>query len=325
MNPFFQKLITDTVLRNKKKQEPEKTRYSPYEIAKAYHEFKISAVDFFRDVMFISLGILSASFGLKGFLIPSDFIDGGATGIALLISELTVAKLGVMLVLINIPFLLLGVGVIGRVFAIKAAIAITGLALTTAFVEFNQVTDDKLLVAVFGGFFLGAGIGLTIRGGAVIDGTEVVALYLSKKLGTTVGDIITIINVVIFGIAAYFLSIDIALYAMITYLAASKTVDFVIEGIEEYTGVTIISSHNDEIKDMIINKLGRGVTVYKGRGGYGKKGYIDERNIIYTVVTRLEISKLNSEIHKIDGNAFVVMTAIKDIKGGMIKKRRLKH
>ena len=325
MNPFFQKLITDTVLRNKKKQEPEKTRYSPYEIAKAYHEFKISAVDFFRDVMFISLGILSASFGLKGFLIPNDFIDGGATGIALLISELTVAKLGLMLVLINIPFILLGLGVIGRIFAIKAAIAIAGLALATSFVEFNQVTDDKLLVAVFGGFFLGAGIGLTIRGGAVIDGTEVVALYLSKKLGTTVGDIITIINVIIFGIAAYFLSIDIALYAMITYLAASKTVDFVIEGIEEYTGVTIISSHNDEIKEMIINKLGRGVTVYKGRGGYGKKGYIDERNIIYTVVTRLEISRLNSEIHKIDGNAFVVMTAIKDIKGGMIKKRRLKH
>lgn len=325
MNPFFQRLITDTVLRNKKKQEPEKTRYSPYEIAKAYHEFKISTVDLFRDILFISLGILSASFGLRGFLIPNDFIDGGATGIALLISELTVAKLGVMLVLINIPFLLLGLGVIGRVFAIKAAIAITGLALTTTFIEFEPVTDDKLLVAVFGGFFLGAGIGLTIRGGAVIDGTEVLALYLSKKLGTTVGDIITIINVIIFAIAAYFLSVDIALYAMITYLAASKTVDFVIEGIEEYTGVTIISSHNEEIKDMIINKLGRGVTVYKGRGGYGKKGYIDERNIIYTVVTRLEISRLNSEIHKIDGNAFVVMTAIKDIKGGMIKKRRLKH
>lgn len=325
MNPFFQRIIVDSVLRNKKKQAPGKDRFSPYEIAKAYHEFKISAVDLIRDVLYIGLGILSAAFGLKGFLIPKDFIDGGATGIALLISELTVAKFGLMLVLINIPFLLLGLGVIGRNFAIKAAIAITGLALTTAFIEFKPVTDDKLLVAVFGGFFLGAGIGLTIRGGAVIDGTEVVALYLSKKLGTTVGDIITIINVVIFSVAAYFLAIDIALYAMITYLAASKTVDFVIEGIEEYTGVTIISSHSDEIKDMIINKLGRGVTVYKGRGGYGKKGYIDERNILYTVVTRLEISKLNSEIHKIDGNAFVVMTAIKDIKGGMIKKRRLKH
>jgi len=219
----------------------------------------------------------------------------------------------------------LGLGVIGKNFAIKAALAITGLALVSAFVEFPLVTDDKLLVAVFGGFFLGAGIGLTISGGAVIDGTEVVALYLSKRLGATVGDIITIINIIIFGIAAYLISIDIALYAMITHLAASKTVDFVIEGIEEYTGVTIISSHNEEIKEMIINKLGRGVTVYRGKGGFGKQGHTDEKNIIYTVVTRLEISRLNIEIQKIDPNAFVIMTAIKDVKGGMIKKRRLKH
>jgi len=325
MNPFWQKLITDTVLRHKKKDLAEKAEYSSYEFAKAYYEFKITVVDFFRDLLFISLGVLSATFGLKGFLIPNNFIDGGATGIALLIRQLTGAKLGLMLVLINIPFLLLGLGVIGRNFAIKAAFAIAGLALLAAFMNFKTVTDDKLLVAVFGGFFLGAGIGLTIRGGAVIDGTEVVALYLSKRLGTTVGDIITIINVIIFGVTAYFISIDIALYAMVTYLAASKTVDFVIEGIEEYTGVTIISTHNEEIKEMIINKLGRGVTVYKGREGFGKQGHTDDKNIIYTVVTRLEISRMNNEIHKIDPNAFVIMTAIKDVKGGMIKKRRLKH
>jgi len=324
MNPFFQKIIIDSVLRNKK-QLPEKPNYSSYQLAKAYREFKISVLAFLRDIIFISLGILSAAFGLKGFLIPNHFIDGGATGVALLISQLTVAKLEVMLVLINIPFLLLGLGVIGRNFAIKATLAITGLALVSAFVHFPHVTDDKLLVAVFGGFFLGAGIGLTIRGGAVIDGTEVVALYLSRRLGTTVGDIITIINVIIFGVAAYFLSVDIALYAMITYLAASRTVDFVIEGIEEYTGVTIISSHSEEIKEMIINKLGRGITVYKGKSGFGKMGHTDDKNIIYTVITRLEISKLNTEIQKIDRNAFVVMTTIKDIKGGMIKKRRLTH
>jgi len=324
MNPFFQKIIVDSVLRNKK-QLSEKPDYSPYEFAKAYREFKISVSAFVRDIIFISLGILSAAFGLKGFLIPNNFIDGGATGIALLIRQLTGARLGVMLILVNIPFLLLGLGVIGKNFAIKATLAITGLALAAAFINLDPVTDDKLLVAIFGGFFLGAGIGLTIRGGAVIDGTEVVALYLSKRFGTTVGDIITIINIIIFGIAAYFISIDIALYAMVTYLAASKTVDFVIEGIEEYTGVTIISSHNEEIKEMIINKLGRGITVYKGKGGFGKMGHTDDKNIIYTVITRLEISKLNTEIQKIDRNAFVIMTTIKDIKGGMIKKRRLSH
>ena len=324
MNPFFQKIIIDSVLRNKK-QLSEKPDYSPYEFAKAYREFKISVTSFLRDIIFILLGIISAAFGLKGFLIPNNFIDGGATGIALLIRQLTGARLGVMLILVNIPFLLLGLGVIGKNFAIKASLAITGLALAAAFINLDPVTDDKLLVAVFGGFFLGAGIGLTIRGGAVIDGTEVVALYLSKRFGTTVGDIITIINIIIFGIAAYFISIDVALYAMVTYLAASKTVDFVIEGIEEYTGVTIISPHNEEIKEMIINKLGRGITVYKGKGGFGKMGHTDDKNIIYTVITRLEISKLNNEIQKIDRNAFVIMTTIKDIKGGMIKKRRLSH
>ena len=324
MNPFFQKVIIDNVLRNKK-QLSEKPDYTPYEFAKAYREFKISVGAFFRDIIFISLGISSAVLGLKGFLIPNNFIDGGATGIALLIRQLTGAKLGLMLILVNIPFLLLGLGVIGKNFAIKATLAITGLALAAAFINLKPITDDKLLVAVFGGFFLGAGIGLTIRGGAVIDGTEVVALYLSKRFGTTVGDVITIINVIIFGVAAYQISINVALYAMVTYLAASKTVDFVIEGIEEYTGVTIISSHNEEIKEMIINKLGRGITVYKGRGGFGKMGHTDDKNIIYTVITRLEISKLNTEIQKIDRNAFVVMTTIKDIKGGMIKKRRLSH
>jgi uncharacterized membrane-anchored protein YitT (DUF2179 family) len=325
MSFFWKRLILKTVLRYKKKNPEQEPELSKYEIAKGFRELKISFKSFLKDLVLIITGIASAAFGLKGFLIPNDFIDGGATGIALLISELTLATLPLMLIAINIPFLLLGYNVIGKQFAIKAAFAIAGLALCTAFIHFPQVTNDKLLVAVFGGFFLGAGIGFTIRGGAVIDGTEVLALYLSRRFSTTVGDIITVINIVIFGAAAYFLSVDIALYAMVTYLAASKTVDFIIEGIEEYTGVTIISTHNEEIKQMIIDKIGRGVTIFKGKGGFGKQGAVDERDIIYTVITRLEISKLNTEIQKIDPSAFVVMNTIKDIKGGMIKKRRLKH
>lgn len=325
MNLSWKRFIINSVLKYKKKKPEQEPELSPYEIAKAYHELKISIKSFIRDVVLIVTGIMSAAFGLNGFLLPNDFIDGGATGIALLISELTPATLPLMLILINIPFILLGFNVIGKQFAIKAALAIAGLALSTAFINFPEVTNDKLLVAVFGGFFLGAGIGFTIRGGAVIDGTEVLALYLSRRFSTTVGDIITIINVIIFGVVAYLLSVDIALYAIVTYLAASKTVDFIIEGIEEYTSVTIISIHDIEIKQMIIEKLGRGITVFKGKGGFGKHGEVDERDIIYTVITRLEISKLNNEIQKIDPNAFVVMNTIKDIKGGMIKKRRLKH
>jgi uncharacterized membrane-anchored protein YitT (DUF2179 family) len=228
-----------------------------------------------------------------------------------------------LLILINIPFIYLGYNLIGKQFAIKAAVAITGLAIVIGTVHFPDVTHDKLLVSVFGGFFLGAGIGLTVRGGAVLDGTEVLAISLSKKMGTTIGDIIMILNVIIFSSAAYFLSVETALYSMITYLAASKTLDFIIEGIEEYTGITIISAHSEEIRMMITDQLGRGVTVYKGKRGFGKHGHTDEIDIIFTVITRLEISKLNAEVERIDPVAFIVMNSIKDTKGGMIKKRRL--
>ena len=200
-----------------------------------------------------------------------------------------------------------------------------GLALTLFFVEFPDVTHDKLLVAVFGGFFLGAGIGLAVRGGSVIDGTEVLAIYLSRKLRITMGDIIIAINIIIFSAAAYFLSIETALYSMITYIAASKTLDFVIEGIEEYIGVTIISTRSAEVRDMINHKLGRGSTVYSGKRGYGKRGHVNEIDIIYSVITRLEVNRLMSELEKIDKNAFIVMTPVKDTRGGMIKQRPLKH
>ena len=177
---------------------------------------------------------------------------------------------------------------------------------------------------MFGGFFLGLGIGFAVRGGGVLDGTEVLAIYLSKRTGLTIGDIILIFNIAIFSVAAYLLTVETALYSMLTYLVASKTVDFVVEGVEEYTGVTIVSPHSDDIRIMIIEKLGRGVTIYKGQRGFGKRGEnLSETQIVYTVMTRLEIAKLKTEVDKIDPNAFMVMTPIKDTKGGMIKKKAL--
>ncbi len=213
----------------------------------------------------------------------------------------------------------------GREFAVKTTLSIVGLSIVLATVDFPNVTDDKLLVAVFGGFFLGAGIGFAIRGGSVIDGTEVLAIFLSRKLGATIGDIIIVINVLIFLAATYLLSIEIALYSMITYLAASKTLDFIVEGIEEYIGVMIVATHSEEIRLMIIHTMGRGATIYRGKRGYGKREEIKEVDIIYTVITRLELSKLNTEIEKIEPTAFVVMNSVIDTKGGMIKKRPLKH
>lgn len=295
-------------------------------MAKGLYQMRTAVVQHSKDAVLIIIGILSAGFGLKSFLLPVKFIDGGATGISLLTSALTGWPLAAIIVLINLPFVLIGYRQFGRVFTIKAVLAIAGLAACLALVDYPIVTSDKLLVAVFGGFFLGAGVGFAVRGGGVLDGTEILAIYLSRKIGTTIGDVIMMINVLIFATAAYFLGIDNALYSMLTYLAASKTVDFLIEGIEEYTGVTIISTKSEEISRVITETLGRGITVYKGAGGYGKRGYVQEdQHIVFTVITRLEISRLKHEIEIIDPNAFVVMHSIKDTRGGMIKKRRLKH
>lgn len=278
-----------------------------------------------KDTFLITIGICSASFGLKAFLLTNHFIDGGATGISLLLSALTGIPLYVLVICVNIPFVILAYNVIGKQFAYKTALAITGLSIVLATVSFPTITNDNTLVAIFGGFFLGAGIGFAIRGGAVIDGTEVLAIFLSKKLSTTIGDIIIIINVMIFAAAAYFLSLETAMYSFITYLTASKTLDFIVEGIEEYIGVTIISSQSEQVRQMIIHTMGRGVTVYSGKRGYGKRGETNEVDIIYTVITRLELNKLNKEIEKIEPDAFVVMNSVKDTKGGMIKKRSFKH
>ncbi|CAN5486184.1 YitT family protein [soil metagenome] len=325
MNPFWKKVIINTVLKKEQTKQGLQPQYTSFQLAKAFRQLILISRRLVKDAILMSTGIIAAAFGLESFLLPNNFIDGGATGLSLLTSEVTGTPLYYLIVLINMPFIFLGYKVIGKEFAIKTAIAITGLALCVAFIHFPEVTHDKLLVAVFGGFFLGAGIGLSVRGGAVIDGTEVLAIFLSRKLSTTLGDIIILINIIIFIIAAKLLSMETALYSMITYLAASKTLDFVIDGIEEYTGVTIISPHHEEIMHMIVNELGRGVTVYRGRRGHGKSGETKDIDILYTVITRLELSKLKAEIDKLDSNAFVVMSSINDTKGGMIKKRGIKH
>ncbi|MBK7174715.1 MAG: YitT family protein [Bacteroidales bacterium] len=326
MNPLWTQIVIQSVLRNKKKSESETSGvYSSFALAKGYRVLRITIFRAIKDIILVTLGIFSAAFGLKGFLLTNNFIDGGAMGISLLISALSPVPLYLLIFIVNLPFIVLGYHILGKSFVIKTGIAIMGLALVVATVSFPDVTKDNLLVAVFGGFFLGAGIGLSIRGGAVIDGTEIFAIYISKKVGATVGDIILIVNVLIFSVAAWLLSVEIALYSLLTYLAASKTLDFIIEGIEEYHGVTIVTAHSEEIRIMIIEQMGKGVTVYNGKRGYGKLGETRDTEIIYTVVTRLELNKLNTAIEKIDPNAFVVTTSLKDTKGGMIKKRPLKY
>jgi uncharacterized membrane-anchored protein YitT (DUF2179 family) len=324
MNPLFQSIIIRKI-RNKQEKGDSDKNLTKYHVAKEYKNLKVSITHLLKDSLFLSIGIFAAGFGLKGFLLPNSFIDGGATGISLLIAQTTTIHLSLIILIVNIPFLVIGYTQISKSFAIKSVLAIGGLSVVIAIINFPVITSDKLLVAVFGGFFLGAGIGLSIRGGGVLDGTEILAIYLGKKTGFTIGDIILVFNIMIFSVAAYLLSIETALYSILAYLAASKTVDFVVEGVEEYTGVTIISAKSEEIRLMIIEKLGRGVTIYNGKRGFGKRGdTLNHTEIVYSVITRLEIARLQSEIDKIDQNAFIIMSSVKDTKGGMIKKRPLK-
>ena len=277
-----------------------------------------------KDFILICIGVVMASIGLKEFLLPNDFLDGGAMGLSLLTEIMTGVELSFLIVLINLPFIIIGAKQISMEFAVKSALAILALSLLVHFITLPAITTDKLLISVFGGFFLGAGIGFAIRGGAVIDGTEVLAIYVSKKTSLSLGDFISVFNVILFSFSALLVSVETAMYSMLTYFAASKTVDFIINGIEEYIGVTIVSRNATEVKQAIIDNLGRGVTVYNSESGYGKTGVnFNENKILFCVVTRLEVTRLLLEIDKIDEEAFVVQHSIKDTKGGMIKKRPL--
>ena len=277
-----------------------------------------------KDIFFIGTGVLMAAIGLKGFLLPNHFLDGGAMGVSLLIKHITQLDLSLLIILINFPFILIGAKQISVAFAVKSILAITGLAVLLHFVHFEVFTQDKLLISIFGGFFLGAGIGLSIRGGAVIDGAEVLAITISRKSSFTVGDIITFFNLILFSLAVFLVGIETAMYSMLTYLSASRTVDFIINGIEEYIGIYIVSVKADEIKEHIIFQMGRGITVFKSEKGFGSRGMIEEEGkVLFCVLTRLEVSRILHEIEKIDSQAFVVQHAIKDTKGGMIKRRPL--
>lgn len=278
-----------------------------------------------KNIILILLGILAAGMGIKGYLTSSHFIDGGVTGISMLLNNIFEWPLYLMVPLINLPFIVLGYFQLGWKFALKTSLAILGLALCLAFVPYPDVTPDKLLTALFGGFFIGLGIGLAMRGGAVLDGTEIAALLVSKSSGALkVSDVILILNVIIFGTAIFFLGVEPASYSIVTYFAAAKTIDFLLHGLEEYTGVTIVSERSDEIKKAIVKEMRRGITVYSGKGGYGKRGKMSEENeIVFTVVTRLEVGRLQNIVNGIDENAFTIQHSINDMHGGMIKKMPL--
>lgn len=280
------------------------------------HSFRREA---FNAAMIIA-GIFSAGMGLKGFLIWSHFIDGGVTGISMLLAKVTPYPLAVWLPVVNLPFVVVGYRHLGLAFAVRSAFAILGLAALLATTHFPEVTHDLLLTAVFGGVFLGAGIGLSVRGGAVLDGTEIAALLIGKRSSVLkVGDVILGFNVLLFLVAMTVLGVEPALYSILTYISAARTLDFILHGIEEYIAVTIMSSSPLPIRKAILDDLGRGVTVYRAVGG--KTG--DDREILYCVVTRLEIGRVMRIIDSVDRSAFVVQHPLSDVRGGVVHRHAI--
>jgi uncharacterized membrane-anchored protein YitT (DUF2179 family) len=277
------------------------------------------------DILLIVIGVVIGGFALKSFLVPNNFFDGGITGISLLIHEIYGFNLAFVILIANLPLIIMSRYSVSWRFAIKTLCCIVLLGICLLFIPYPVITSDKLLVSVFGGFFLGIGIGLTMRAGCAVDGIEVLALYTWRRSSFTISEIILALNIIIFSLAAFRFGIPVALYSMLTYFTASKTVDYVVEGIEAYTGVTIISGKSEIIKDRLVNELGRGITVYKGERGYlpGKFEVHEDCDIIFTVITRLELRKLKNLVHEVDHKAFVFASTIRETSGGVIRRRHM--
>lgn len=293
-------------------------------LSRQHHTKTETQKDFsFADILLMIFGVATAGFALKGFLVPNHFFDGGMTGISLLIHEIYHINLAVVIIAVNAPLIIMSAFVASRNFAIKTLICIILLGLCLFLVPYPVITSDKLLISIFGGFFLGIGIGLTMRGGCAVDGIEVLALYTLRHTSFTISEIVLGLNIIIFSIAAFQFGMETSLYSMLTYFTASKTVDYVVEGIEAYTGVTIISGNSERIKEKLVNEMGRGITIYKGERGFlpGKYEVHTDVDIIFTVISRLEMRKLKNLVYAEDPKAFVFAGTIKETAGGVLKRR----
>ena len=287
---------------------------------------KIGVLEIIQDSLFMIIGVVIAGFALKCFLVPNNFFDGGITGISLLVHELYHFNLAVVIILLNLPLIIISIFSVGRHFAIKTFLSVLLLGAALVLLPQYALTSDKLLISIFGGVFLGIGIGLIMRAGAALDGIEVLALYTLKKTSFTITEIILGINILIFSVAAFKFGIETALYSILTYFAATRSIDYVVEGIQAYTGVTIISGKSEVIKYQLVNNLGRGITIFKGERGFlpGKFEVSADCDIIFTVITRLELRKLKNLVYEVDPQAFVFANTIKEASGGVIKRRH-KH
>lgn len=268
----------------------------------------------------ICFGIILASIGLKAFLLPNGFLDGGATGIAILISQLFDVNISVVLIVVSIPFLLIAWKYLTKTIALKSLWSIAVLAIFIHFENFTSITDDKLLIAIFGGLFLGAGIGITIKNGAVLDGSEILGIFINNRFGVSIGKVILLFNIILFSITALVISIEVSMYSILTFLITAKVIDLTIEGFEDYVGLMIVSEKSGVIKARLIKELGAGITTYKGDKGFGQRGHQEQKEIIHTVINRIDINSTYSVIEQIDEKAFIIEFDVNNVKGGILKK-----
>ncbi|WP_323789424.1 YitT family protein [Psychroserpens sp.] len=268
----------------------------------------------------IFLGIILASIGLKAFLLPNGFLDGGVTGMALLVKTQVDINLSYLLILFSIPFLILGYYTVSKRIVVKSIISILGLAFFIHFENFAIITEDKLLISIFGGLFLGSGIGIAIRNGSVLDGSEILGVFINDRFGISIGKVILFFNVILFSITAFMISTEVAMYSILTYIVTAKVTDLVIEGFEDFIGVTIVSQEYSKIEAAIITELGAGMTLYKGRKGFGSTGKKQDFDIIHSIINRIDIKKMYRLVADIDERAFIVEFDVNNVKGGVLRR-----
>jgi len=268
----------------------------------------------------ISVGVLLASIGLKVFLLPNGFLDGGATGIAILLSEVTGVDISFLLLFVSLPFLFLAWYSLSKRIFTKSIVSIVALAIMIHYENFEPVTDDKLLIAIFGGLFLGSGIGLTVKNGAVLDGSEILGIFINERYGISIGKVILVFNVILFSVTTALLSIEVAMYSILTFLITAKVIDLMIEGFEDFVGLMIVSDESLAIEQSLTKEMGVGMTIYKASSGFGKRGEQGEKQMIHTVINRIDIRKTYNIIDKHDESAFIIEFHVNDIKGGILRK-----
>jgi uncharacterized membrane-anchored protein YitT (DUF2179 family) len=276
-----------------------------------------------KNLFQIIVGTGLAVLAMKGFMIPNRFLDGGVTSISIILHEVFKINIGFFVVALNAVFIYVGYKKIGKTFAIQTMFTVVLFSLGLIFVHIKPITNDKLLIAIFGGILIGTGSGLVIRGGGLLDGFEVITVFTQRKTGLSNSEITTLFNLIIFGFAILYFGIETSMYSIITYFTATRATDYVVDGIEEYTAVNIISSKPEEIKSFLVNDLGKGITVYKGEKGYLPNSYDikTDAEIIVTIVTRLEIKQIHEAVINIDANAFVYVHIIKEATGGILKEK----